>query len=147
MRRSQDIVKVIREQVRDLARDPFRPQETVVAAAVPGGTAYLAGLDTEGQKRTLVCCVFSDAREALTHSRLAAACNPLTPAQTEVALMLAERHSNREIAQRLGSSLNTVRHHTEQVLQRLQIKRRTEVGPALQRWVTRALHDSLERCA
>ena len=144
MRQSQDIVTVIREQVRDLARDPARRQESIVAADVPGGTAYLTGLDPATINRTLVCCVFRDTREALSR-RLDARRSPLTPSQTEVALMLMSRLSNREIAATLGKNANTVRHHTEAVLQRLQVKRRADVEPALQRWLTQALHDSIER--
>lgn len=141
---SQDIVKLIREQVRDLARDPMRRRQSVVATDVPGGTAYLTGLDPDNVNRTLVCCIFSDPREALT-GRLSNARVPLTPTQTEVALMLASRRSNREIAAYLGSSPHTVKRHTEQVLQRLQVKRRNEVEPALRRWLTQALHDSIEQ--
>jgi DNA-binding CsgD family transcriptional regulator len=140
---TQDIVYVIQEQVRDLARDPFRRQEAVVSRDVPGGTVYLTGLDPKAINRTLVCCVFNDAREAL-HGRLSNARVPLSPTQTEVALMLADRLSNREIAETLGSSPHTVRKHTAAVLQRLQVKRRNEVQPALHRWLTQALHDSIE---
>ena len=148
MQRSQDIVKVLKEQVRELARDPERRQHSVLAANVPGGTAYLTGLDPDTMSRTLVCCVFDDARQAVPRGRRPAAdLAALTPTQTEVAFMLASRLSTREIAKRLGSSTHTVKRHTEQVLLRLHVKRRTEVGPALQRWVTRTLHDSLERCA
>jgi DNA-binding CsgD family transcriptional regulator len=145
MKQSQDIVKVIRQQVRDLARDPDRRQQSIIATDVPGGTAYLTGLDPATVNRTLVCCVFSDLKPVLSR-RLTATRSPLTPTQTEVALMLVNRLSNREIAASLGSSPHTVRRHTEQVMQRLQVKRRTDVEPALRQWVTQALHDSLERC-
>ena len=141
---TQDIVNVIREQVRDLARDPARRQESVIAADVPGGTAYVTGLDPATINRTLVCCIFSDPREALG-GKLSATRSPLTPTQTEVAFMLAQRFSNREIAATLGSSPYTVRRHTEAVLLRLQVNRRSDVEPALRRWLTQALHDSIER--
>lgn len=144
MKQSQDILNVIREQVRDLARDPFRERGSVIATEVPGGTAYLTGLDPAPVNRTLVCCVFNDSREALARG-FSTLRSPLSPTQTEVALLLADRLSNREIAERLGSSPHTVRRHTEAVLQRLRVSRRTEVEPALQRWLTQALHDSFDR--
>ena len=43
----------------------------------------------------------------------------LTPRQAEVALLLADRHSNKEIAAALGISVHTARHHIEHVLSQL----------------------------
>lgn len=50
-----------------------------------------------------------------------------------VALLLALRHSNREIAEALGISLHTARHHTESVLSKLGVHSRREVSAALAR--------------
>ncbi|MEP0545983.1 MAG: helix-turn-helix transcriptional regulator [Rhodothermales bacterium] len=47
----------------------------------------------------------------------------LTPRQAEVALLLAARHSNKEIAAALGISIHTARHHVEHVLSRLDAAR------------------------
>ncbi|GAB5536050.1 MAG: hypothetical protein Rubg2KO_22990 [Rubricoccaceae bacterium] len=47
----------------------------------------------------------------------------LSPRQAEVALLLAERRSNREIADALAISIHTARHHVEAVLSRLEISR------------------------
>ena len=47
----------------------------------------------------------------------------LTPRQSEVALLLAERRSNKEIAAALSVSLHTARHHVEAVLARLGVAR------------------------
>lgn len=51
----------------------------------------------------------------------------LTQRQAEVALLLAERRRNREIAEMLFISPHTARHHTEQVLAKLGVGSRTEV--------------------
>ena len=51
----------------------------------------------------------------------------LTPRQAEVAVLLAERRSNKEIAAALSVSVHTARHHVEAVLCRLGVPR-AEVG-------------------
>jgi two-component system, NarL family, nitrate/nitrite response regulator NarL len=52
----------------------------------------------------------------------------LTPRQTHVARLLAEGRSNKEIAAELGASEHTVRHHTEQVLRKLDLHTRAQVA-------------------
>lgn len=51
----------------------------------------------------------------------------LSPRQAGVALLLAERKTNTEIAAELGISPHTARRHTEQVLLRLDVRSRREV--------------------
>ncbi len=60
----------------------------------------------------------------------------LTPRQAEVALLLAERRTNKEIAAALGVSTHTARHHVEAVLAALGVRRRN---------VSRALRDGRAR--
>lgn len=55
----------------------------------------------------------------------------LTPRQAEVALLLAERRTNREIAAALCISPHTVRHHTEGVLRALGLSDRRDVAAAV----------------
>lgn len=47
----------------------------------------------------------------------------LTRRQAEAALLLARRHSNREVAAALGVSVHTARHHVEGVLAKLDVSR------------------------
>ena len=54
----------------------------------------------------------------------------LTPRQAEVAVLLAERMSNKEIAAALAVSVHTARHHVEAVLDRLGV-RRADIAEAL----------------
>lgn len=51
----------------------------------------------------------------------------LTAQESRVALLLAEHRSNREIAELLGVSVHTARHHTERVLSKLHIHSRYDV--------------------
>jgi DNA-binding CsgD family transcriptional regulator len=55
----------------------------------------------------------------------------LTPQEARVAILLADQRSNREIADRLGVSVHTARHHTERVLAKLQIHSRYDVRRAI----------------
>jgi DNA-binding NarL/FixJ family response regulator len=56
----------------------------------------------------------------------------LTPRESQVARLLTERWSNREIAHRLGISVHTVRRHVERVLAKLAIHHRNQVRIVLQ---------------
>ena len=55
----------------------------------------------------------------------------LTPREHQVAVELSYGSSNRDIAQRLGLSVHTVRHHTERVLAKLRVRSRAAVGRRL----------------
>ena len=52
----------------------------------------------------------------------------LTPQEARVALLLAERKSNAEIAEVLFISYHTAKHHVERVLEKLGAASRKEVG-------------------
>ncbi|HET9425604.1 MAG TPA: helix-turn-helix transcriptional regulator, partial [Gemmatimonadaceae bacterium] len=51
----------------------------------------------------------------------------LTPQEARVAALLADHRSNRDIADRLGVSTHTARHHTERVLAKLHVHSRYDV--------------------
>jgi DNA-binding CsgD family transcriptional regulator len=55
----------------------------------------------------------------------------LTPREAEVAVLLARRARDPEIAAALGVSVHTARHHTEKVLRKLGLRRRTDVAAVL----------------
>lgn len=55
----------------------------------------------------------------------------LTPRQSEVALLMAEGHTDAEIADRLFISVNTVHRHVAQVLKKLDVSSRSAVALAL----------------
>ena len=57
----------------------------------------------------------------------------LTTMQARVAILLADRNSNREIAAALCVTEHTARRHTEKVLDKLRIHSRTEVRDVLRR--------------
>ncbi|HUS11684.1 MAG TPA: helix-turn-helix transcriptional regulator [Pyrinomonadaceae bacterium] len=55
----------------------------------------------------------------------------LTEREVQVAHLLAERYSNREIAQQLGVTIFTAGRHTERILQKLRVSSRREVRAKL----------------
>ena len=55
----------------------------------------------------------------------------MTPREAGVAMLLAEECSNATIAQRLGISVHTARHHTQRVLAKLGVRSRAEAGVRL----------------
>lgn len=57
----------------------------------------------------------------------------LTPREVQVVELLAEGHSNKLVAEALGVSAHTARHHTGRVLSKLQAKGRAEVGALVRR--------------
>ncbi|MEO7474594.1 MAG: LuxR C-terminal-related transcriptional regulator [Gemmatimonadales bacterium] len=55
----------------------------------------------------------------------------LTPREVEVSLLLAEGCSNVTVAERLGISPHTARHHTQRVLAKLGVHSRSAAGAVL----------------
>jgi DNA-binding CsgD family transcriptional regulator len=62
----------------------------------------------------------------------------LTRTQLKVALLLSERHSDREIAKELGISLHTARNHVRAVRMKLHVRSRREVPGIVRSSVFRA---------
>lgn len=56
---------------------------------------------------------------------------PLTRRQREIGLLLGEGLSNKEIAARLCIEVTTVKNHVHQILEKLEVERRTDVAGAL----------------
>jgi DNA-binding response OmpR family regulator len=79
----------------------------------------------------------------LTPQQIMSACG-LTLRQAEVALLIAEGHSNPEIARRLGISRFTARNHAEQILARLKVESRRQVARALGDVVAAARRSGVE---
>jgi DNA-binding CsgD family transcriptional regulator len=74
-----------------------------------------------------VCVLDSAGIDASTVAR----CFGLSPRLSQVAVLLARRLTNAEIACALGIRPATARHHTERVLARLGAQARTDVAPIL----------------
>jgi len=66
----------------------------------------------------------------LTPQQVMSGCG-LTVRQAEVALLIAEGHTNPEIAERLGISRFTARNHAEQIFAKLKVESRWQVARAL----------------
>jgi two-component system, NarL family, nitrate/nitrite response regulator NarL len=69
-----------------------------------------------------------------TGPHLAAEATKLTAREIEIARLLAEGLSNKEVARRLGVAVSTSKSHVHNLLQKLSITRRGQVGPRLRRY-------------
>jgi DNA-binding CsgD family transcriptional regulator len=87
-------------------------------------TAVLA----RGRSDTLVIISLADASELAPPVQPAHERCGLTPAERDVLRLLAEGLSNREIAQRLFVSVETVRTHVHRVLSKLGVRSRTQAA-------------------
>lgn len=114
-----------------LLKDASVPELELALRAVTRGETYLSPAVSKRLVRELV-----GRRDA--EPRLAEA---LTPRQREVLQLIAEGHSTKEIAHRLGLSVKTVESHRAQIMERLDIR---DV-PGLVRWAIRAGLVSPER--
>lgn len=114
----------------------------VLACAEAGISGYVAHADSID---AAVEAIESVARgELLTTPRVAAlllervrslaaavppgAANRLTPREREIAELLADGQTNKVIAQRLGIEPTTVKNHVHNILEKLQVSRRTDAA-------------------
>lgn len=102
-----------------------------------GGTMIVRRVSPYGQEMVL-CGVFLSMDVLLEDPRVTASLG-LTPRLGQVARLLANRRTNREIARELGISDCTARRHTEGVLQRLCVDDRFDVRARLLRVARRLL--------
>jgi DNA-binding NarL/FixJ family response regulator len=126
---------------------PEYPNEVLLRAeaGIEGYVTYDASIADlisalEGVYRGELICSPRMAGELLRHiGRLASSQSagtqpPLTTRQREIAALISDGLSNKEIAQRLSLSLPTVKNHVHAVLEKLQISRRSEVLGVLPRY-------------
>lgn len=102
-------------------------------------TSFLADIESVvGEPVRLVCTIDAGTDEQCTSivvverggppsARMLREAFGLTRREADVAVLLVDRLSNREIAARLVISTHTVRRHVEKVLAKLDIHSRTEV--------------------
>lgn len=98
----------------------YRLHGTLIDSRSPSTTTTLA---------VVIVAVLGDAAEASAehlHTRYG-----LSPREVEVARLLADGLSTRELSASLHVSTHTARHHTENVLRKLRVRRRAEVGRRL----------------
>ncbi|MEP6730088.1 MAG: response regulator transcription factor [bacterium] len=68
----------------------------------------------------------------------------LTARERDIVALIGDGHSNKEIAARLNVELATVKNHVHNILDKLQVHRRGEIGPRLRRSAVSApAHGSL----
>ncbi len=97
----------------------------------PGRTVRLyffrfTGPDFSERDRALLTLIRPHLHQAfLDAERRRASVAPLTPRQTDLLRLVADRHTDTAIARRLGVSEGTVRTHLENIYTRLQVSNRT----------------------
>jgi len=98
--------------------------------ALPWNPASAVVVRRAGEQAVVIVLVD---RRAAEPADPAAICRSLglTPRETDVALLLAERQSCREIAVRLNMSFHTARCHTERILDKLGVRSKHDVRARL----------------
>jgi len=99
-----------------------------VALRHPGALQVVDAVSTGGASGAAVVLVVERAAAPEVTVDDVARRFSLTRRQASVALLLARRHSNAEIARMLAVSPHTARHHTERVLERLGVSSRMDVA-------------------
>lgn len=69
----------------------------------------------------------------------------LTAREWEIALLLAARATNAEIAKLLGISSHTVRHHTQRILEKFAVKSRAKMRDRILAALTRSEANGMAR--
>ena len=95
--------------------------------------------DTEGRRRDQVGLLIGRWEPRALALARGTGASSLSPQQREVALLLADGKSNREIASMLGLRLNTASYHVKHVFARLKVHDRDEIEHVL----LRLAHDAL----
>jgi DNA-binding CsgD family transcriptional regulator len=86
----------------------------------------LCGPDFSERDRALLTLIRPHLHQAyLDAERRRAQSSPLTPRQTDLLRLVADGHTNAQVARRLGVSEGTVRTHLENIYGRLQVSSRT----------------------
>lgn len=131
--------------VRVLALTVAETEQAVVSCAAAGAVAYVT---RESSLDALVAAIDGAMRgEAILSPLMAgvllrraggtaaagASEPPLTRRQREIGALLGQGLSNKEIAARLCIEVTTVKNHVHQILEKLQVERRSDVAAALAR--------------
>ena len=106
--------------------------QTIEVVAEVRGVKYRIRYRTGATAAPVMIAVLepADAPVSLTELRLRFG---LTQREAEVALLLAERRTNKEIARRLGFTTFTAQRHTERILAKLRVDSRRDVHEVIRR--------------
>ncbi|WP_421984321.1 helix-turn-helix transcriptional regulator [Roseibium sp.] len=127
-----EVIEALAVVLEDLQKGPQAPVPTrtikALSALSTGGRRLRVDLDAS---RTLGAPLVTVFEKPSVTALLA----PLTPRQKEIALLVIEGKSNRDIAETCGISIATVKDHVHAVLQRLNLPSRGAVMAASRRAV------------
>jgi DNA-binding CsgD family transcriptional regulator len=107
------------------------------AAAAAGGAAWATGV-SEGQRLSLPEAVAYGARGRGRRHRPTAGWDSLTPTEAEVVKLVAQGLTNQQIAERLLTSVPTVKTHVHHAFTKLDVSTRSELAAAVTRRTRRA---------
>jgi len=93
--------------------------------------AHIVQSDTRNPAQPVLVLLYPEGQMRLPPAAVLQQTFHLTPRESEVALLLAERKSNKEIARELDVTLFTAERHTERILGKLGIGSRRHVRAAL----------------
>ena len=132
---------VIAREVRSVSRAALmhrggRPAETVVATGA-GRYRMRATVLRQRIREIRTIPVLVTIRQSADHAPTRASLMErfgMTPREADVALLLARGSRNIEVAAELGISTHTARHHTENVMLKLNVHARSEITRAIGDW-------------
>ncbi len=117
-------------QVAAVAGQRLTRQVSTSTAAYQIGGTFLGRELLGAELRIAITLIRLAAQTTLSDSALQEKYN-LTGRELEIARRLAYGQSTKEVAQACGISLHTARRHTEKIFQKLGVRNRSQVGPAL----------------
>jgi two-component system, NarL family, nitrate/nitrite response regulator NarL len=117
-------------------------EDELLACAEAGVSGYIANADSiddavhaiesvaRGELLTTprVAAVLLERVRILAATTPSAATSRLTPREREIAELLGDGHTNKAIAQQLGIEPTTVKNHVHNILEKLQVSRRTDAA-------------------
>ncbi len=123
-------LKRIQDPPRVIILTSFDKDEDIYRAIRAGAQGYLLKDTTESEMTTAITIVNSGSRYIPRHiaARLADRMmrSDLTARELQILEQLAEGSTNKQIAETLDISDNTVRHHVNSIMEKLQVSDRTE---------------------
>ncbi len=142
---SPELWRRVEEILQTRAGSPGSGATAVLQAGARTFEASAHALAGESASTIVVVVAEGGARAGLPDESLLQERFGLTDREAEVALLIAERRTNREVARLLGVTVYTARRHTEKVLMKMQVENRFRVRERMRAVMEAHLHERAER--